>query len=177
MYEIVRDNGAGGMAVKVSIPFDAKRHGYNITRVQSILKDRGRMILQRLRTSQRDAFAYEGHQHHGGRSWRKLRPLTIDKKGHGRVLFETGKMMRRQSLLGRFSYKAGHITGVVNAKNNSPYAHFHQFGFLHVKSGKWVGPRPPAWLSEADATFIEQSIRNAFPGSPPAGRQRKRRRR
>lgn len=147
---------------------------FNVERMSSRIAEKGRKITAKHRKNQRRAFTYGGHQRHGGRRWRKLRPATIERKGHARPLIRSGHMRRRQSTLGMARLSGRKVYVNIRMRNNAPYSNYHQFGFVHRGAG-FIRPRPPVSLTGADKKEIKETIKRMFP--PPRKRRRKRRRR
>lgn len=179
VWKIERDKEWPKLIGNLRIPRDAT---YSLISLEAELKEAGRRVTQKLRQDNRRAFGMGGHAHHGGRQWRKLRPATVARKGHGIILVDghqptTQWLRRRQSVLGQFRVSKGMITWRIATHNSAWYAKMHQFGFWHknFKTGKrqWIKPRPPAWISEEDARTIDTVMRGLLP--PGAGPRRRKR--
>lgn len=81
------------------------------------------------------AFAQGGHGSHGGSQWAPLAMSTIRRKGHGRVLFETGAMASTVFV---------ELAGMkVQLGNGSRVAKFHQFGTRRMPQRKVVEATRP----------------------------------
>jgi phage gpG-like protein len=152
-----------------------QRYVFNATKMGQRVADAGRSLIRKMRTDQRLAFGKAGHSHHGGRGWRPLRPSTIKAKGHGLILIDSGHMRRRQSLRGSFRLQGRDVLWEVDAINNAPYAHFHQFGFVHFQSGELIEPRPPIAITNRDSRMVIEEIRKLI-GRLPTKRTAARRR-
>lgn len=82
------------------------------------LMEIGRMMLRRTRAlhaQQRDPW---------GAAWKPLAPATVRKKGHSRILIDTGRM------LSSYSYRVEGDS--VRFGPRVPYARFHQFGTARI---------------------------------------------
>lgn len=87
--------------------------------------------------------------------WEALRPSTIAKKGHDRILFESGDLMASLMNLGG----PGHI-GETNERwmtfgTEVPYATFHQEGTSKFPA------RPPVGVTEENVDKLVNSVADA----------------
>lgn len=114
-----------------------------------------------MRVALRDAFKLGGHAQRGGRSWRSLRPATIRKKGHDRILIRRHRMRRRVGVQGSAVMSGGVVNYTLVATNSATYSHFHQYGFFHKTAG-WVAARPPIVITKQDRELIEAAILEVF---------------
>lgn len=88
-------------------------------------------IVKDLRKRHRRYFDREISPH--GRKWKPLAPSTIERKGHDRILFETGRL--RRSLIQQTSDSVvkirrmrGRQLGTITFGTKVPYAQYHQYG-------------------------------------------------
>lgn len=76
-----------------------------------------------------------------GEAWKPLAPSTVKRKGHDRILVETGAMRTAATTTG-----AGHTTEVTERAMNDgvdqaaiPYAIFHQLGTRKLAQREFIG--------------------------------------
>lgn len=120
------------------------------TSVKSFKEPLTRSVKEVLIPSIKTNFASEGRP-----PWRPLSPLTIFKKGHDRILHETGKLARVGTQVNAWSIDG--IGGEARLDGvQLPYAYYQQGGFWNVRTKTWVGPREWALIQEEDADRIEE---------------------
>ena len=107
-----------------------------------------------------------------GRPWLPLAQLTIDIKGHGRQLFQTGKLAA--SITGE---RLGDEVVIYADESIAPYAPYMQLGVSRPRgsvksptSGRWVSPkrpippRPFIGLSATNIRTITEMLRKHLNG-------------
>lgn len=88
---------------------------------------------------QEERAAFAGEKTPGGEPWAKLSPYTIKKKGHARILYESGAMMAAM-----IDHKAPHHVGEVTDRfltygTDLEYAAFHQDGTDRISQREFAG--------------------------------------
>lgn len=101
---------------------------------------------------------FDTEQDPSGRSWRPLADSTIQKKGHDRILYDTGAM--------RQSYRVYVLENGVQIRSLVPYSSYHQTG---ARSGAWRLPKrrtlPDRGLETWRETLVSAArdeVRKAF---------------
>lgn len=141
----------------VAVPLERGKR-FSLVRAEARFRQAAIEVVRRLKQKLTNAFSVGGHQLHGGKSWRMLRPKTIAKKGHATILVDKGGMRRKQSVRHTRLIRGRTMFVEVTATNNSPFSAFHQFGFRHVKSGGFVKKRPPVQITEQDMRDMRDSL-------------------
>lgn len=99
--------------------------------------------------------AFDGQHEPGGAAWAPLRPSTIARKGHNRILFETGALMTSLVSLGG----PGNINATTERSllfgTDIPYAIFHDQGTSRMPA------RPPVGMSEETLDKLCNKIADA----------------
>lgn len=141
----------------VAVPLERGKR-FSLARAEARFREVAIEAIRRLKEKQTAAFSVGGHQMHGGKPWRVLRPKTIAKKGHATILVDKGGMRRRQSVKHTRMIRGRMMVVEVHATNNSPFSAFHQFGFRHVRSGGFVKKRPPVQITEQDLRDLREAL-------------------
>lgn len=115
------------------------------------------------------AFSAGGHQKHGGLRWQKLAPSTVKRKGHAKILIETG------ALMASFFFKTIRATvgvAVIDLGTNVKYAKFHQIGAGHLPVRKVVEVtiQDRKLLAETVEIWAEKELNGRFRNSLYMGR-------
>lgn len=112
-------------------------------------------VLRRWAIAQRfliqKAFKTGGHRHHGGRKWRKLAKSTIEKKGHSKILVDTGRL-------------ADSIRQIVTGNDLKAKAQFYsttEYGNYHDQGGEGGNPpkRPIFVVTRKDRKRLREMMR------------------
>lgn len=148
MWEVVKT---------VAAPLERGKR-FSLVRAEARFREVAIEAVRRLKQKMTNAFNVGGHQFHGGKPWRALLPRTIMKKGSSTILVDSGGMRRRQSVRHKRAIRGRMMFVEITATNNSPFSAFHQFGFRHAASGKFIKKRPPIQITEQDLRELRSAL-------------------
>jgi len=100
---------------------------------------------------------FAGQRDAGGASWAALSATTVAKKGHGRILDETGAL--RASLTSSGAGAVRRVSGrELKFGTSVRYATYHQNGFYNVRVNRSVPARPPVGISQEGMIQIATQV-------------------
>ncbi len=102
--------------------------------------------------AQGEAEAFDQQREPGGTPWEPLKPSTIAKKGHSRILYETGTLMASLATVGG----PGNISDIYDHGSafgtDVEYAGFHQTGTSRMPA------RPPVGTNDETVDGFAEKI-------------------
>jgi phage gpG-like protein len=99
-----------------------------------------------------EAAAFAGEREPGGSPWAALSPVTIAKKGHNRILYETGALMASLVTVGG----PGNINAV--SSRGSIFGTDDEKALWHTTGTSRMPARPPVGTNDEDVDELAESI-------------------
>ena len=109
-------------------------------------------MLPVLEAGEASAFANESTP--GGAAWKPLAPATVARKGHSKILIETGRLKKSLTGGGGDAVRATSHRGLVFG-TSVPYAAYHQSGTTRIPQREHTG------MSEATLNQIVNAVADA----------------
>jgi hypothetical protein len=102
----------------------------------------------------KDQFSSEGIP-----GWKSLAEFTVDKKGHNRILWETGELEKQAAYIKNWTVRGPEGTATLDKLNPSvSYGYLHNSGFTNWVTGKPTPARIWAAFQDGDDAKAEEII-------------------